>query len=338
MPAIAALLLRCLLPYPDVARRIRLRRRAHKRINCEPWDDDNATGPQAAQLALLRLLWLQRRVHFAAWMRRSNECAVIGRLAAETYFTGMYLLHSGNAVSHFRSAANRAGERMLSYLAEDGVIPADALADALGSLGEQRPPTTIRQMVDWLATEKNLPIAKRIYSVYYEPISALFIHANAFTLTSHVRPGNTLSHRPAFAWSRRSAVRLTDGCTGLLAAAIADEQEEGAPFTTYAHAHLDRLLTPAVTSAGSRALAAGLIRRLPATLARLLALRSYIGRTRGHTPEAERRDHVRAEITAMLTPYTAGIDMASYEQILTYFADLALRSETASEPDTTDAS
>ena len=73
-----------MLPYPDLPRRIRMRRRAFRLVTCTPWPGDDATGDDAAQLALLRLLWLQKRVRRAVRMRRGDEAALLARASLET--------------------------------------------------------------------------------------------------------------------------------------------------------------------------------------------------------------------------------------------------------------
>ncbi|HEV3172051.1 MAG TPA: hypothetical protein VGZ32_16990, partial [Actinocrinis sp.] len=60
--ALLSPVLRGLLPYPDPARRRRVRRAASRLVVYEPWSADDATmGRDAAQLALLRILWLQKQ-------------------------------------------------------------------------------------------------------------------------------------------------------------------------------------------------------------------------------------------------------------------------------------
>jgi hypothetical protein len=242
--------LRGVLPYPDLHRRIIVHRRAARLVTCEPWPGDDATGADAAQLALYRLLWLQRHIRHAVRSRRTEEAALLARAAVDACIIGLYCLHSGEAVNALTAANNRAAARVAGYLTADGLISKEALTAAAQALGEQGHDPNLRQWAEWLEKEKGLWIATRLYSAYYVPLSHFFAHTNAFTLTRHVRPDGTLRRRPAAPWARRSAARLGDGCTGLLAAAIADKQELDAELLTrHAAAHLDRTLTPAVTLA-----------------------------------------------------------------------------------------
>lgn len=243
-------LLRGVLPYPDLHRRIIVRRRASKLVTCEPWPGNDADGADAAQLALSRLLWLQQRIRGSVRSRRTEEAALLGRAAVDACIVGLYCLHSSNAVNALTAANNRAAARVVGYLTEDGLISAETLTAAAQTLGEQGYDPNLRQWAEWLEKEKGLWIATRLYNAYYVPLSHFFAHTNAFTLTRHVGPDDRLRRRPAAPWARRSPVRLGDGCTGLLAAAIADQQKfEAGLLTRYAVAHLDRTLTPGVTLA-----------------------------------------------------------------------------------------
>ena len=66
MGSVTLFLLRSLLPYPDLLRRRRMRKSARRLIVSALWPEDHATSLDIAQLALLRLLWLQRETHRAA--------------------------------------------------------------------------------------------------------------------------------------------------------------------------------------------------------------------------------------------------------------------------------
>src|ERR1039457_3854277 len=90
---------RGLLPYPDLPRRIRMRRAAFKLITCNRWPGDDATGNDAAQVALLRLLWLQRRIRRAVRSRHTEEAAYLARAVVDACIIGLYCLHSGTAVA-----------------------------------------------------------------------------------------------------------------------------------------------------------------------------------------------------------------------------------------------
>jgi hypothetical protein len=112
---------RGLLPYPDLPRRFRMRRAAFKLITCKRWPGEDATGDDAAQLAVLRLLWLQRRIRRAVRSRRGEEAALLARSAVDACIIGLYCLHSGTAVADLSAANNSAAGRVMGYLTGDGL-------------------------------------------------------------------------------------------------------------------------------------------------------------------------------------------------------------------------
>lgn len=61
----------------------------------------------------------------------------------------------------------------------------------------------------------------------YVPLSEFFVHASGVSLLRHVGAKGEILGEPVYPWARRCAVRTADGCTALLAAAIA--HAEGHP-------------------------------------------------------------------------------------------------------------
>ena len=117
---------------------------------------------------------------------------------------------------------------------------------------------------------------KKLYAAYYVPLSHFFVHANAFILMRHVSLDGALHRDPAFAWTRRSAARLSDACAGLLAGHIARQDGRTADvFLAYTNGHLDRLITPAVTTFLKTARNSIPWRQVPGLLRQLMALRAY---------------------------------------------------------------
>jgi hypothetical protein len=234
------------LPYPDVLRRRRIKHKARKLVTCRRWPGDDATGMEAAQLALLRLLWLQRLTRSAVSERRAEDAALLARAALESCIVGLYCVYSGDSIAHMSAANYRVTGRTVSYLSDGDLGSRAALGDAVEALGEVGPDLNIRDLALWLEREQELGIASRLYYEYYIPLSHLFTRSYAFALMRHVQPDGKLHERPAYPWVRLSAARLADGCTGLLAANIADKSGVSPEhFLRYATAHLDRLVTPA---------------------------------------------------------------------------------------------
>jgi hypothetical protein len=117
-------------------------------------------------------------------------------------------------------------------------------------LPEPGPNLNLKDLAIWLEKEHSLKAPKVLYSDYYIPLSHFFAHPSAFTLMRHVGPDERLRRKPLSPWSRRSAVRLADCCTGLMAKEVADKADSpSALFTAYAGAHASRVLVPATVMA-----------------------------------------------------------------------------------------
>ncbi len=248
-------LLRGVLPYPDVRRRWLIRHAALRLVTCKRWPGDAATGMDAAQLALLRLTWLQELTRNAVSERRSDDAVLLARAALETCIIGLYCVYSGDAIANMSAANYRAAGRTVSYLSDGSLGSLAAIDTAVEALGQVGPDLDIRDLALWLEREYGLAAATRLYHAYYVPLSHLFARPYAFALMRHVDPDGTLRRRPGFPWARRSAVRMADGCVGLLAGHIAEKADHPSErFFRYATAHLDRMLTPALLFAVKGAL------------------------------------------------------------------------------------
>lgn len=237
------------LPYPDLRRRRRIRRKALRLVTCKNWPGGQATGMDAAQIALLRLLWLQELIRDAVTQGRGDDAALLARASLETCIVGLYCVHSGDSIADMSTSTIGAATRD-SYLSAGDLGSTAAIDGAVEALGEVGPDLNVRDLALWLEREHGLAIAARLYYEHYVPLSHLFSHAYAFALLRHVDPDGTIRSRPAFPWAKRSAVRLADGCTGLLAGHIADQSGTAAErFHDYSAAHFSRLLTPAAVFA-----------------------------------------------------------------------------------------
>ena len=286
------------LPYPDLPRRIRVRRRAFKFVTCKRWPGDAATGDDAAQLALLRLLWLQRLIRRAVRARRTEEAALLARSTVDTCITGLYCLHSETAVGALTAANNSAARRVLGYFAKADLLSQEAIDAGARAMGDLGPNPNLKKWAEWLEKEKDLDIAANLYVAYYVPLSHFFAHASAFALMRHVRADDTLRKRPAFPWSRRSAARLGDGCAGLMAAAIAGKRAEPTGLLVkYAEAHFSRMLTPAFTMASKGLLRSFDWRKTPSALKTIRDIRQYTGGPGLRDTPAQREATVRGGFT-----------------------------------------
>jgi hypothetical protein len=259
--------LRGALPYPDLLRRSRMRRAARRLITCKQWPGNDATGMDAAQLALLRLLYLQQLTRSAVTERRAEEAALLARASIETAIVGLYCLHSGDAIADLSAALCRPSGRACSYLIDARLRSPEAVDGAVAALGELGPELNVRDLALWLEREQELVQAATLYHSYYVPLSHLFSRSYAFALMRHINADGSLRRRPAFQWTRCSAARVADGCTGLLAANIADMSgAEPRLFLRYATTHFGRALPPGSTFAVKGAIRAGRLRAFPAAL------------------------------------------------------------------------
>jgi hypothetical protein len=263
--------LRGALPYPDLVARWRVRRRAAKLITLDQWPGEGATGMDAAQLSLLRMLWLQRLTRSAVGERRFDDAALLARAGLETCIVGLYCLHSGVPIAHLSAAGSDQPGRPVSYLSDTYLGSASAIDGAVDALSDLGPDLSIRDLALWLEREQELIVAARLYRTYYVPLSHLFAQSYGFALMRHVHPDGTLNHKPSFPWTGPSAARLADACTGLLAANIADQSgAEPGRYLVYATAHLDRLMTPAMAFTVKGALRSVSLADAPRTLRAVL--------------------------------------------------------------------
>jgi hypothetical protein len=333
--------LRCVLPYPDLLRRLRVRRKAFRLISCEPWPGDDAAGSDAAQLALLRLLWLQQRVHRATRLRARDEAALMARASLETCIVGLYCLHSGEAVTRLTAGERKAARRVVSFLTAQELVSQEAIDSALKMLGGDGPGLPdLRALGQWL--EKENIHAGELYDPYYVPLSHFYAHASAFTLLRHVRPDGKLTRKPTSPWARRSAARLADMCTGLLASAIADKAwKPDELYARYADGHLKRMLTPAFTVA-ARAWRQNLrMRDLPGVITNFVSLYRYARGPGLSDPPAEQEARVPEAFTRVFEPIAGDAPPEMFAKAIDEFvamvvADMRARAGAAPGPPETD--
>lgn len=279
------------LPYPDLIRRLRVRRAAKALVTCRTWPEDDATtGLHTAQLALLRVLWLQRETRRLTRGRHREAAVLMSRSALETSILGVYCLFAEDAVSGLKADSLRTGLQALAELLGD-MVPRDILKEAITKLGTPNRASGVRDMATHIDGKLSTDVTSKLYNLVYAPASNFFIHANAGTLGRHIRPDDKLSSKPANPWLRRSPVRLADGCVGLLAVHLA--RFESAPaerFSQYAQAHLTRVLPPLLSLVGKRMGKSAGWTPLVRTMIRARRLRPVLA---GPLTDAEREELVR---------------------------------------------
>lgn len=290
------------LPYPDPRRRARFRRAAHRLVTCDPWPGDAATGTDAAELALRRLLFLQVQTRRAAWLRQSEAAALLARSAAETCIVGLYCLHHDDAPKALDAADWAHGMKLIAFLVADGVIPQQLLEDAAQQLampGAKLP--SISRMAELIPDSSHKTSARFVYDRYYGPLSHYFAHASAYTLMRTVRARDRVARNPQSPWPRRSAAHLTDACAAVLAAAIAEQSGSGESFRRYAHPHAKRTLPPVLGAVGAGILHGLNWHQIPQAARAVRETRAYLAP--GGPAEADSRDvrenRVRATMEAV---------------------------------------
>jgi hypothetical protein len=136
---IARTVLRGVLPYPDLLRRARVRRRARDLAARDPWPQDEAavTGLDYATLALLRLLSLQHETRRAVRTRQRVAAALLARTSMETCILGLWCLHNPDAASKLRTSEIKTAPAMLTFLSSTELIPDTLIRQALLALDAQ---------------------------------------------------------------------------------------------------------------------------------------------------------------------------------------------------------
>jgi hypothetical protein len=312
-----------LLPVPDLLTRRRVRRTASALVTCDPWPGMDATDLDAAQLALLRLLWLQQQTRRAVRGRHREAAVMLARASIETLIVGLYCLHWEGAVAQLNAANAKAMEAMLEYLSDIGLIPADVLAECIRRLNLAEPARgpTIETMARRVDNATGACTAVDIYKQYYRPTSTLAVHANASSLLRHVRSDGHLTHRAGRMWNRRSPVRIADASAGLMAAAVA--QRKGKPYqdlARYAERQAQRTLTPVVVMAGG-----GVGRMRPRqvlhTIRILRETGTYLWSGRAATDPVEVREaYIRDQFTAALGLVQADVPPGALDPFLDYIS------------------
>jgi hypothetical protein len=127
-----------LLPCPDLVSRYRMRRAARKLVKLSAWPGLGAISAQATQLAMLRLLWLQRQTRRAVRGRHREAAIMLARACVETLFLGLYCLREPEAVAQLHSANVRAVGDAFAYFEDLDIVPADVIRQCAARLGESR--------------------------------------------------------------------------------------------------------------------------------------------------------------------------------------------------------
>ena len=318
-------IIRGVLPLPDLVRRVRVRRAAKALVTLRTWPEDDATtGSDVAQLAMLRLLWLQRETRSLTRGRHREAAVLMSRSALETCILGLYCVFAEDPVSKLRASQLKSGLAAMSALL-DGMVPRDLLKDAIAAIGTANKSITdnVWDMAVFIDGKLGEPGVSNLYGQVYAPISSYFSHANAGSLIRHVSHDDTLRERPLNPWVRRSPVRVADACVGILAVHLG--RSEGKPtarFTQYAEAHLRRILPPMATLVGKRMGKAVGVPALVRTTIQARRLRPVLARP--ELTDREREASVR-ELFRGLTPLLGDLPEAAVNPVVDHFVQIIVQ-------------
>ena len=277
------------LPYPDIRRRLRMRREAAQLITCSPWPGNSASGLDLARLALQRALWLQRTTHRAA--RHPEAAALLARVALENCFVGLYCIYSDDPLTQMRGGNKKSLVKMLRSLERDEIVTQELVDSIEAEIGGSGKLPTVKDMATAIASAlDNSPIPLNLYGRLYIPLSEFFVHTNGTSLLRHVGDQGVIQTVPDHPWLRRGSVRAADASVGILAAAVAKASGSRAEqFAEYADDHLARTLAPLAVVGGKGILRAIGPSRLVAFALGLVELRSYVVSGRAAADEPEQR-------------------------------------------------
>lgn len=322
------------LPVPDPVTRVRIRHIARRLVTCDPWPGIAATGLDAAQLALQRVLWLQRQTRRAVRSRQPEAAVMLARVTIETTITAMYCLHEPGAVAQLQGESARSLPLLLQFVSDAGLMPASVVAECVSrlNLGTPAKGPSLEVMARHVDKSTGGGGAMGLYNRYYRPASTLTMHGGAAALLLHVTADDKLTRRPVRTWARRSPVRIADSCLGALTAAVA--QRTGADYQRamqYADKHGARALVPvAVMSSGGFRRALGPRQLLPA-LRRLKETANYIDSGRDTGNPAVRTATIRAAMETMLLAGQPSVPQGSLDPFLDYIADTIVKEHAAAQ-------
>lgn len=314
------------MPYPDRRRRRAARRAAGELIACSPWPGDDATPIEIAQLALLRLLYLQREAHRCTRQQR-EAVTLLARAAVETAITGLYWLYGEQDVEPARSENAKSFRRLMAPLADGEAISEAMIEEVAATIGSGKGLPSLRDMADIVSERSGHAAASDLYHRVYIPLSTFVAHPSGMALLRHVAADDELSEAPMSVWNARTARHAVDGCMAMLALEIADQ--EGRPtevLARYGDAHLKRTIAPFAVFLGGAMRQNLRPRRLARALRPMAALWRYYRSGRAHLdPYPEREARINELILAILSAL-GGEESTSEKAIAQHYAAELARS------------
>lgn len=307
-------------------------------MTSSPWPGKEADGSQIAQLALLRLLSLQREAHQAARAGHSESVGLLARTVIETCIVGLYCLVTPDAPDKLNDQNAHQLDAMLRYLPTEFVTEATRKR-MINNLGvPKREPSTwaMAAAVDAAAAAGN-DKAEMLYRAYYAPLSAFYAHGGGISLMRHVGRHNQLTEHPKAPWFHRSALHIIDSSVALLAAQIARATGQDATiFDKYYEAHRGRTLTPVFFFGGQGIISTIQWREVPGSLRAVFNLKAYLASERAARDTASDREAiVRAAAGKCLAVMRQPDDEGTFEVLVDALVEqLVTLSSDDAEPQT----
>jgi hypothetical protein len=295
----------------------------------------DASGGDAARLALRRLLYLQQATHGAVRSRQDEAATMLARVMIETYITGMYCLYGPDAVVKLQSGQLKMLRPMLEFLREDGGlllgVPREVLDECIRRLDAGTPADgpKVWDMAEKVDAATGSTIAISLYNRFYRPTSNLAVHAGAAALLRHVRGDGRTSRKPSRVWGRRAPARIADACLGGLTAFLADREGDAWQRTarhaaTYADRHHQRAIPP-VTAISLRGLGRGVrlsqAPQVAEAIARVREFGQYVQSGQDADNPTARTARIRAELQDLLTIPGLDVPSGSLDPFIDYLAE-----------------
>jgi hypothetical protein len=327
------------LPYPDLPARWQVRREALSLVSLRSWPGMNATSEDVAQLAMLRLLDLQKKVHRLVLLRQREASVMMARSGVETLLLGLYCMRVPGAVARLHAGNVKALGDTLAYLEEAGIAPASVIRECACALGEPaKTHLTPWEMVKAIDDANDNAAARSIYRRLYLSLSHFTVHASGGTLLRHVSTRGRLRRRPAKAWTRRSPARVIDAAAGTLAADLA--RHAGRPdarLVRYASKHEARTIMPIVVMAfngkGGSSSSPLSHRRIVETARIIEEVYAYLWNgPAAADPVMVRAAFVRERFAAIMSSDDPEIPSAAFDPLIEHVATTLSQLKNAPEP------
>lgn len=226
------------VPSYDPRRRKEVREAARRLVTLDRWPGLDATSKEVAQLAVLRLLDLQRLTRASARLRQHEAAAMLSRASVETTIVGIWCMCDENAVKAMQSDNAASVKRMLLPLIGSVLLPPpDAVNTLVAKLGVPKRFVLTRPL-GAIKRTGGTPAAQQLYDTYWAALSSNFAHGTGVSLLRHVNGNDELTDEAAFPWVKRSPAHLADLCVGVLCSVVAgSEHPDYRLFTDYATCH-----------------------------------------------------------------------------------------------------